>query len=143
MGGQLMHHRMAGTPLGPQFARLQRSYEEVDLKKPVFSAHGEYWYNLHLAIVNEDRWAETNDDVLERLCRVIEGAARKHGDRLSRLAILPDHDHLTLGCPIDRSPEAVALSYLNNGAYAYGMKPVFMFSYYVGTFGEYDRGAVL
>ena len=42
----------------------------------------------------------------------------------------------------DRSPEEVALSYLNNGAYACGMKPVFQFGYYAGTIGEYDRGAV-
>ena len=50
--------------------------------------------------------------------------------------------HLTLGCEISESPEEVALGYLNNCAYAYGMKPVYRFSYYVETFGEYDRGAV-
>jgi hypothetical protein len=26
-------------------------------------------------------------------------------------------------------------------AYAAGMKPIFQFSFYVGTFGEYDLGA--
>lgn len=55
---------------------------------------------------------------------------------------LPDHLHLTMGCPIGRSPEQVALAYMNNCAYACGMKAVFQFSYFVGTIGEYDRGAV-
>jgi len=63
--------------------------------------------------------------------------------RLSRVGLLPDHIHLTLGCPIDQSPETIAISFLNNCAYAVGMKPVFQFGYYVGTIGEYDRGAVL
>jgi hypothetical protein len=61
---------------------------------------------------------------------------------LSRAAIVPDHIHLTMGCPIERSPEDVALGYLNNCAYAWGMSAMFQFGYYVGTFGEYDRGAV-
>jgi hypothetical protein len=31
---------------------------------------------------------------------------------------------------------------MNNLAYVQGMKPMFRFSYYVGTFGPYDRGAI-
>jgi len=50
--------------------------------------------------------------------------------------------HLTLGAPYERSPEEIALSYLNNLAYAHGMQPVYQFGYYVGTFGEYDMDAV-
>ena len=49
---------------------------------------------------------------------------------------------MTMGCSLNESPEAVALAYLNNLAYAQGMKPVFCYSYYVGTFGEYDMDAV-
>jgi hypothetical protein len=30
---------------------------------------------------------------------------------------------------------------MNNLAYAAGMKPIFKFGFYVGTFGEYDLGA--
>ena len=56
--------------------------------------------------------------------------------------MLADHVHLTLGCVVDQSPEDIVLSYLNNGAYALGMKPIFQFGYYKGTIGEYDRGAV-
>jgi len=36
----------------------------------------------------------------------------------------------------------VALGYLNNLAYAHGMTALYSFSYYVGTFGEYDMGAI-
>jgi len=63
--------------------------------------------------------------------------------RLAKFQKTYDGVDITLGCRIDRSPEEVALGYLNNCAYACAMKPVFQFSYYVGTFGEYDRGAVL
>jgi len=31
---------------------------------------------------------------------------------------------------------------MNNLAYTCGMKPVFRFSYYVGTFSEYDLGVI-
>jgi REP element-mobilizing transposase RayT len=126
-----------------QLARYQRGYPGVDLGKPCFSSHGEYWYNLHVVIVTEDRWMEIRADVLGGLSKMIDGVASKHGYRMSQVALLPDHVHMTMGCPINRSPEEVALAYLNNCAYACGMKPVFQFGYYVGTFGEYDRGVVL
>jgi len=85
---------------------------------------------------------EVRERVIQTLCDMIESAAAKYGDRLSRLSVLPDHIHVTVGCEIGRSPEAMALSYLNNCAYACGMKPVYQYGYYVGTFGEYDRGAL-
>lgn len=47
---------------------------------------------------------------------------------------------LTLGCNVSESPAEVALSYMNNLAYACGMKRLFAFGFYVGTFGEYDLG---
>ena len=57
-------------------------------------------------------------------------------------AVLPDQIHLTLGCDLAESPEQVALSHLNNLAFAVGMKALFEYGYWVGTFGEYDLGAV-
>jgi REP element-mobilizing transposase RayT len=142
VASQLGHHRMAEPQLQERLARFQKIYPDVDLSQPSFSSHGEYWHNLHLVIVNEDRFAETREETLWRIQAVIEGAASKHGYRLSRVGLLPDHVHLTLGCPIDCSPESVAMGYLNNCAYACGMKPVYKSGYYVGTIGEYDRGAV-
>src|SRR4029077_19121670 len=43
---------------------------------------------------------------------------------------------------LDASPEEVALTYMNNLAYAQGMSEVFRYSYFVGTFGEYDLGVI-
>ncbi len=73
---------------------------------------------------------------------MIRKVARIKGYRLSRGAILADHIHLTLGCPFDVSPADVALGYLNNLAYVHGMKPVFQYGAYIGTFGEYDQRVV-
>ncbi len=70
--------------------------------------------------------------------RIVE----KKGHLLSRAGIFADHLHLAVGCGIRESPQEVALSYMNNLAYARGMRPVFQFGCYVGTFGEYDFGAL-
>ena len=72
----------------------------------------------------------------------ILAVADKRGHLLSRGAVLPDHVHLLLGCPLEVSPEEVAMCYLNNLAFLLGMRPWFQFEYYVGTLGEYDRGAI-
>ena len=143
VAGQLGHHQMADPRVQERLARYQKTYSEVDLGKPSFSSHGKFWHTLHLVIVNEARLMEIREEPLAKLSHTVEHVATKHEYRLSRTGLLADHLHLTIGCPIDRSPQEVALGYLNNCAYACGMKPVFRFSYYVGTIGEYDRGAVV
>ena len=142
MANQLGHHRMADPEVQQRLQRFQKTYPGVDLSKPSFTSHGQYWYNLDVAIVNDARWTEIREDVLSKLSEMIDRVASKHNYRLSRVALLADHIHMTMGCRVERSPEDVALSYLNNCAFACGMKAVFQFSYYVGTIGEYDRGAV-
>jgi hypothetical protein len=139
---QLGHHRMADPNVQQRLVRFQKSYPAVDLSRPSFSAHGEYWYNLHVVFASDERWMEIRERVLELRLTAIEGAAAKCGHRLSCAAILPDHVHLTLGCGISESPEQVTLGYMNACAEACGMQREFMFSYYTGTIGEYDRGAV-
>ena len=136
---QLGHHRMADPDVQQRLARFQKSYPGVDLSQPSFSAHGEYWYNLHVVFMSAERWMEIRERVLEERLTAIEATAAKSGHRFSRAAILPDHVHLTLGCGISESPEQVALGYMNACA---ALTPEFMFSYYTGTIGEYDRGAV-
>ena len=71
---------------------------------------------------------------------MIVRAAGKKEHLLSRAGIVPDHVHLAIGCNLAESPAEVALSYMNNLAYACGKKRVFAFGFYVGTFGEYDLG---
>lgn len=142
VAAQLGHHRMADPKVQQRLTAFQRTDPRVDLAKPSFSSHGEYWYNLHVVMVNDERWMEVRHDVLHKLSDMVQRVALKHDYRLSRVGLLADHLHLTMGCPIDRSPEDVALGYLNNCAFACGMRPAFEFGYYVGTIGEYDRGAV-
>jgi REP element-mobilizing transposase RayT len=143
VASQLEHHQMADSRIQGRLASFQKCYPHVDLSRPSISSHGQFWYNLHIVIVTELRDMMVQEKVLRRLNSVVEAAALKHRHTLSRLALLGDHIHMTMGCPIVQSPETVASGYLNNCAYACGMKPVFQFGYYVGTIGEYDRGAVV
>ncbi len=68
--------------------------------------------------------------------------ARKKEWRLARIGILSNHIHVLLGAAVTESPASVALSLMNNLAYVQRMKAVLRFSFYVGTFGSYDRDAV-
>ena len=67
---------------------------------------------------------------------------QSRGFALSRAGIVADHIHLAIGCPLDSAPDEIALAFLNNLAFVHGMKPVFQFGAYLGTFGEYHDGAV-
>jgi len=140
--GQLGHHPMADPNVQKRMAKYQITNREADLSKVRYSSYGQFRYNLHLVIVNRARDVQIDDDVLSAVQTMIRNAARKKGHLLSRGRILADHIHLTLGCDVKESPLDVALGYLNNLAYAQGMRDVYEYSFYVGTFGEYDRGAI-
>ncbi len=142
LDSQLEHHPMADSNVQARFEKYQLDHPEVDLKSPRYSSHGEFLYNLHLVMVHAGRWREIRDDRLTKSLEMIQRTALKRKHLLSRARLLPDHIHLTLGCDIKESPQEVALSYLNNIAYGHGMKPIFQSGYYVGTFGEYDLGAI-
>jgi REP element-mobilizing transposase RayT len=142
LASQLQHHRPADPRVEARLESYQIHHREVDLMKAERTSHAIYWYNLHLVFVNDERWQEVRAEPLQRLRNMIEAASRAKGHRLSRAAIVPDHIHLTMGCKLEESPQEVALSYMNNLAYASGMKPVFKYSYYAGTFSEYDLGVI-
>ena len=142
VGDQLGHHRMADVRVQERLGTFQIEFPEVDLSSPVYTAHGRYTYNLHVALVHEGRWTEIREEQLLASREMVVKNARKRGHRLSRVSVLADHLYWTMGCNPDESPEEVVLSYLNNLAFAHGMKALYCFSYYVGTFGEYDMGAV-
>jgi REP element-mobilizing transposase RayT len=133
---------MADPRVQRSFAKYQIHHPEIDLSQPQQTQHAIYWYNLHLVLVNEGRWREINDDTLQRMHDTIERASKAKGHLLSRAAILPDHVHMTLGCKLEEMPQEVVLSYMNNLAYACGGKAVFRFSYYEGTFSDYDLGVI-
>ena len=142
VAGQLEHHPPADPRVTEQFRSLQIHNADVDLAQPSRTSHAIYWYNLHIVLVNDGRYRNINPESMQALHDMIvkASAAKQHG--LSRGGLLPDHLHLALRCGLEESPEDVALAYLNNLAYASGMKAVFRFGYFVGTFGEYDLGVI-
>ncbi len=139
---QLEHHRMADPRVQQRLRDYQICQADVDLSQPQRTTHALYWYNLHLVFVHDGRHMEIRHEVLQSLRAMILKASQAKRHRLSRAAIVPDHIHLTLGCRLEEPPSEVALAYMNNLAYAAGMKPTFKFSYYVGTFSEYDLGVI-
>jgi REP element-mobilizing transposase RayT len=138
--GQTGHHRMADTRVQERLGKYKIEDHDVDLSQMQRGGHCQYWYSLHVVLVHEGRWMEIRDRMLTAMRQMIIRVAKSRAYRLSRGGILPDHVHLTVGCDPGESPEHVALCFMNNLAYACGMKPVFMPSYYVGTIGEYDLG---
>jgi REP element-mobilizing transposase RayT len=138
---QTAHHPMADPRVQRQFDKLHID-GGADLTMPRVGGHAQFVYNLHLVLVHRDRDKEVRAVLLEpRRERVLAIAAKKD-HHVGRGQLLADHLHLTVGCALTTSPQQVALGYMNNLAYAEGMKPLFEFSYYVGTFGEYDLDAV-
>ena len=115
---------------------------EIDLRQPIETARGRYWYVLHLVLVTSDRYridAETTARVVSEGCRAV---AAKHCYQLSCVAVMPDHLHLVLqGAPAD-SPEKIALCFQNNLAWLLGQVRVWESNYYAGTTGEYTMHAV-
>lgn len=140
LGSQVAHHPMADAHVQALLREVQIDDPSVDLSQPRQNAHALYWYNLHVCFVAEGRCMEVRREPLLRMRDAIVKAAAKHGHRLSKGGILPDHIHLAVGCDVRESPGEVALSYMNNLAHACGMKRVFSFGFYAGTFREYDLG---
>ncbi|MGH7140225.1 MAG: hypothetical protein ACREHD_31185 [Pirellulales bacterium] len=138
---QAAHHPMADP-------RVQRQLEALsingggDFTTPRVAGHAQFLYNLHLVLVHHDRDKELRRALLERRRDRVIAIAAKKGHLLGRGQLLADHLHVMLGCALTDAPQQVALAYMNNLAYAEGMKPLLGFSYYVGTFGEYDLDAV-
>jgi REP element-mobilizing transposase RayT len=143
IAAQLGHHRMADDRVQALLERFQINNARIDLSRPRSTSHAVYWYNLHIVLVHQARWADVREETLGKVRSMIGRVCRSKGYALSRAGILPDHVHLALGCPLEIAPGDVALGFLNNLAYVYEMKPVFQFGAYVATFGEYHRGAVV
>ncbi len=143
---QVTHHPPADERVEALLQRFQIFHPEVDLSRPRPTAHAIYWYNLHVVVVHLERWRDIHEEMLERVRNTIEGVCRS-----KKFALVAGRD-LTgprasgciwrLGCPLEMPPAEVALVFLNNLAYAHGMKAVYQFGAYAGTFGEYHQGAV-
>ncbi len=130
----------------PNFAIQMQKFTEVDsnvlLQEPSKTRSGRYWYNLHLVLVTTARMRFTDERALRRISETCRRIAELKGYLISRRSVMPDHLHLSLRGNLDHSPEMIALSFMNNLAYCMGQKMIWQPSYYVGSFGEYDMGAV-
>lgn len=139
---QLEHHLPDDPTLRAALTDLQIINPDVDLGAPRFAEHARYWCNLHLVLVHNWRQPETDVATWLRVRTILRNSAESKGWLLSRIGFVPDHIHLTLGFPPAMSPLDVALSCMNNVAFAHGMRPVLMKSCYMATIGEYDLGAI-
>lgn len=142
VASQHEHHPMADERVQQRLRTHGGVDGRVDLSRVRRSAHGEFIYNLHLVLVHQGRDVDVREKSLATTSRTISQIAAKKGHLLSRGSVLADHVHLTMGCDLIESPEDIALGYMNNLAYAHGMKPVYQFGFFVGTFGPYDLNAV-
>ncbi len=142
VASQLDHHKILDERTQVLLSKFQMEFPEVDISQKQTTAHGAYLYNLHMVLVHAGRWNELREEKLACSRDMLIRVARNKGHRISRLAILSDHLHFVVGAPPASSPQEVALVYLNNLAYAHGMKELYSQSYYAGTVGEYDAWAI-
>lgn len=143
VAGQLQHHAIDRNQIRDcRLDDLQLINPDVDLGRYRLSSHGRYRCNLHIALRFGESSLPLSPGSLERVRAVARRTADRHHLLLSRLGLLSDHLHLVVGIPATRDPGSVALSFMNNIAWVFGMKPVLWNSFYVGTIGEYDVGAV-
>ena len=139
---QAEKHPMADDRVTAKLAAIQFHDPTVALDEELVSSHSKFVYSLQVVVENVAGWNEIRDEVLTDSRNMIVRAAISKGWRLARIGLLSSHIHILLGCAVTESPESVAISLLNNLAYVQGMKPAYRFSYYVGTFGKYDRNSI-
>jgi REP element-mobilizing transposase RayT len=130
----------------PRFADMLERFtledDTVDLSKATCTKRGLYWYNLHLVLSTHPGLTIVDEASLRTIFDGCRRIARSKGHKISRLAIMPDHLHCSLRGHIDHSPGEIALGFMNNLAYLLGHEAIWRPSYYVGSFGDYDMGAV-
>lgn len=142
VAGQLEHHDVQPPCKRWQLDDLRVVRPNVDLAQPRYTGRAKYWYNLHLVVERVSGspvWGVAELAML-RTRLIAVASAKRH--LLARAAFLPDHVHWLIGCEVGQSPQDIALSYLNNLDHVLGMNSAFRPSAYIGTFGEYDLGAL-
>jgi REP element-mobilizing transposase RayT len=140
--GQVGKERLAD----PRFEAILRQFTltdpSVDLSAPTETLSGRYWYNLHAVLVTAEHFRIADAAWLGRIRDQSIRIARKKGHAISRLAVMPDHVHIAMRGNIEQSPHEIALAFQNDLAYSLGQRRVWEDTYYVGTFSEYDMGAI-
>jgi REP element-mobilizing transposase RayT len=125
---QVGKERLADPRFGESLRQFTIADPSVDLSVPSETLSGRYWYNLHLVLVTAERFRIADPAWLGKIRDQSIRVASKKGHAISRLAVMPDHLHVALRANVADSPQVVALGFQNN--------------LYVGTFSEYDIGAI-
>lgn len=141
VSSQLHHHQASDDRVQESLERFQYMDRLVDLSLPRHSGHGLFIHNLQVVIVNWGRCENTCEEVFTTIRDTAISVSRERGHLLSRIGLFTDHIHLTLGCGVNEAPIDVGVAYLNALAEAQGGS-VYQNGFYVGTFGDYDLGAI-
>jgi len=120
---------------------LQYHDPTIDLNAVRRSSDGEYFHSLPIVIESDSGCHEIRLEVLAAYQRSIIANCHRHDWLLLRIGQLA-HMHILLAAGIEDSPQSVVLSLMNNLAYSQEMKAIWRLSYYAGTFGPSDRGAI-
>lgn len=142
VAGQSDHHPMSDPRAADRLTRWKFEDPSVSLSSMRSSSHGKYLNNLHLVLRNAADLPDIREGYLAKNRDMMIAACKKKGWLLSRVSFSDNHLHALLGCGITDQPSNVALSLMNNLAFAQGMASIFKFSFYVGTFGPYDHRAI-
>jgi len=142
VASQTDKHPMADPSVQAKFNTLQYHNPNIDLAAVRTGNYGQYLHSLQIVLEMGGDWHEIREDILRKMRNIIVSAAKKKAWQLSRIGMLSNHLHVLIGADVKETPADIALSLMNNIAFVYKMKPVLRYSYYVGTFGEYDRGVV-
>lgn len=135
-------HAMADPRVQSMIEALQFRDSSIDLTRPRRNHYGHAIIAYHVVVETVGNWHNLCERSLKSYRAAVLAAGRKHGWRIARIGLVSNHIHVLLGADIQDVPADIALSILNNLAYTHDMKPVFKFSYYIGSFGKYDRGAI-
>ena len=139
--GQVSKEPCADPRFGELLKKFTLADPSVDLSAPSETGSGRYWYDLHLVLVVDRRFRIADESKLAAFRDEAIRTARRHGHKVSVMAVLPDHLHAALRGNIEHSPQEIALAFQNETARALGCA-VWSFNYYAGTFGVYDMDAV-
>ncbi|MBL8891317.1 MAG: transposase [Planctomycetaceae bacterium] len=139
---QPARHPMADPKVQLLFESLQYVDESIKLHDARLSSHGQFLNSLHIVLEYREHLNIVDEKALIAIRLMIIRSCQQKGHLLGRIGLVANHMHILVGCHVDESPQDVALALMNNLAYVSGMKAMFEYSFYVGTFGSYDHAAI-
>jgi REP element-mobilizing transposase RayT len=139
---QPQRHAMVDPRVQKMIESLQYRDESLVLPVPRRNHYGESIVAYHLVVETEGNWHDVREAALTGYRNAVVAVGRKQNWPVARIGLVCNHMHILLGAGVGEAPAEIALSILNNLAYTQEMKAIFKFSYYIGTFGKYDLGAI-